>query len=80
MNDIAHAKQYKIAWSRPAERRLWSKFRYLIQVHDEIILQGPHQLKEEIVDLMKTKMEGAAKLRVPLKTDVKYGRCWDSIH
>jgi len=68
--------------ARPAERKLWEKVRMLIQVHDEIILEGPKALRPEIVELVKTNMESVGKghLRVPLAADVKSGNTWESIH
>jgi DNA polymerase I-like protein with 3'-5' exonuclease and polymerase domains len=77
---IWEAKNKLVANSSGATRRMWMKFRQIIQVHDEIMCEGPAQLKDEIIELMTREMENAATLRVPLKTDVKCGRCWDDIH
>jgi DNA polymerase-1 len=80
MRDIWQEKWRRVRNSRPAERKLWMRYRFLLQVHDELILECPTELKEEGAEVMKTKMEGAATLRVPLPVDVKFGRCWDNIH
>ena len=80
MVDIAQERERRILWSRPAESKLWKKLRYLLQVHDEVALQGAVELKDETIDLINVKMCGAADLAVPLTADCKSGRCWDDIH
>lgn len=87
---IWEEKNRLVANSRPAARKLWEQFKMIIQVHDEIMFEGPMQIRDEIVELMTTRMETAAELRragpsgstiyVPLKTDVKIGRTWDDCH
>ncbi len=68
--------------ARPAERKLWEKVKILLQIHDELVLEGPKQLKEEISDMFKRNMEsvGQGHLLIPLSVDVKSGRTWDDIH
>lgn len=68
--------------ARPAERKLWEKTRLLLQIHDEVVLEGPKELKPEITEMIKTNMESVGKgyLRVPLAVDVKSGTSWDDIH
>ena len=80
MRNIVRERELKIANSRPAERALWKKYRQLIQVHDEVIGEGPYALRYEIKDLIERNMKGAAKLRVPLESMAKFGACWDDIH
>lgn len=66
----------------PAKRKLWRKVRILMQIHDEVILEGPKQLKAEIIEMVKTNMEsiGQGHLLVPLAVNVKMGISWDDIH
>lgn len=68
--------------ARPAERKLWNKVRLLLQIHDELVIEGPRQLKAEITEMFKEGMEGVGRgaLRVPLAVDVKSGTTWDHIH
>ena len=80
MGRIWEEKERRSYWCPPAERKLWRRTRFVIQVHDEIILVGPRQLEPEIKELIRTKMEGAARLRVPLTADCKSGPSWDHIH
>jgi len=63
-----------------AMRKLWAKVRFLIQVHDEVILEAPAVLKDEVMEIINRQMQGAAKLRVPLVADCKFGRSWDHVH
>jgi DNA polymerase-1 len=80
MRNIVREREKKIANSRPAERALWKKYRMLIQVHDELIGEGPYSIRYEIKDLIERNMKGAAKLRVPLESTAKFGANWDDIH
>jgi DNA polymerase I-like protein with 3'-5' exonuclease and polymerase domains len=76
------AREQKIANSQPAERALWEKFRFLMQIHDECIWQIPRQIADEAKVMVKGCMEGVGKgsLLLPLAFDTKIGRCWDDIH
>lgn len=80
MIHIVQERVRKISQARPAERKLWKKFRFLLQVHDEIVLEGPHVLRYEIKDLIERNMRGAASLRIPLESTAKFGQSWDDIH
>lgn len=77
---IAEERAKNISSSRPAERRLWEQVRFLIQVHDEIVMEGPYAIREEIIDLIERNMKNAAHLKVPLESDCKFGQSWDHIH
>ncbi|MSR22829.1 MAG: DNA polymerase I [Gemmatimonadetes bacterium] len=57
-----------------AER--WAKARLLLQVHDELIFEVPESDVSEVQDFVVAEMEGAMRLRVPLKVDVGVGRSW----
>ena len=52
------------------------KSRMLVQVHDEILLEVPLSEADEVRNLVKEAMEGAAKLSVPLVADIHTGRSW----
>jgi DNA polymerase-1 len=80
MKNIVIEREKRVAAARPAERALWKKFRFLIQVHDEIIQEGPYALRFEIKDLIERNMKSAAQLRVPLESTAKFGQTWDDIH
>ena len=50
--------------------------RMLLQVHDELVLEGPEKEVEEVSALVRHVMEGAAQLRVHLAVDVGAGGNW----
>jgi DNA polymerase-1 len=54
--------------------------RLIMQVHDELVLE----VREKEVDRVKAKviqlMNGAAKLKAPLKVDAGVGNNWDEAH
>jgi DNA polymerase-1 len=68
----------KIAMIRIAgalrERGLAS--RMILQVHDELVLEVPRGEEETATELVKSHMEGAAQLRVPLVVSVGVGMNW----
>jgi len=48
----------------------------LLQVHDELVLEVPEAEAERVGTLVKEKMEGAAKLLVPLQVDLNVAGNW----
>lgn len=48
----------------------------LLQVHDELIVECPEEIAEEICKLVSTEMQQVSKLRVPLIAEAKYGKSW----
>ena len=60
------------------ERKLES--RMLLQVHDELVLECPQGEVDEVRELVRTCMEGAAELRVPLVVDIGVGANWLEAH
>ena len=52
------------------------KSRLLLQVHDELILEGPSSEMEELSELVPRVMEAAVKLAVPLLVDFNQGDDW----
>ena len=52
------------------------KSRVLLQVHDELVLEVTNDEKEKVAGLVKTTMENAVKLSVPLVADVATGKTW----
>jgi len=68
----------KIAMIRlpPALAQAGLQARMLLQVHDELVLEVEEHAVGPTVTLVKSVMESAASLQVPLKTDAKVGRSW----
>lgn len=50
--------------------------RLLLQIHDELILEGPAEEMEILSDLVPEIMEHAVDLSVPLKVDYDQGNTW----
>ncbi|MEM8932360.1 MAG: DNA polymerase I [Acidobacteriota bacterium] len=50
--------------------------RFLLTVHDELVLEGPASEIETLGAMVREEMEGVAELRVPLAVDVGIGDTW----
>lgn len=50
--------------------------RMLLQVHDELIFEVAPQEMERVMELVRSKMENAVQLRVPLKVEIHVGSSW----
>ena len=48
----------------------------ILQVHDELLFEAPKKELGLMGGFVKRKMEGAVRLRVPIKVTVKYGKNW----
>lgn len=68
----------KIAMVRLHRALCEGKFaaRLLLQVHDELVLEAPGEEVERVSALVRTHMEGAARLKVPLVVEVGVGDNW----
>jgi DNA polymerase-1 len=65
---------------------VWKEFkrqnldsRLILQVHDELIVEAKTEEVRQVVQILKTKMENAMKLNVPLKVDIGIGDSWYGI-
>ena len=56
------------------KRKLKSKI--VLQVHDEMMIEALEEEKEEVKDLLKTSMESAANLKVPLIAEISEAKNW----
>lgn len=48
----------------------------LLQVHDELIVECPEEIGQEVAALVSREMEYVAQLRVPLTAEAKIGKSW----
>src|SRR2546423_789804 len=74
----ANADLIKIAMIRiqhALEEKRW-KTRMILQVHDELVFEIPVEELERARKLIKTMMEGVAKLDVPIQVEMKVGKNW----
>ena len=56
------------------------KTKMLLQVHDELVFDVPKNELEDIKTLVKTEMENAYTLNVPLDVEVGVGNDWLEAH
>ncbi|MED6135645.1 hypothetical protein PIB30_048615 [Stylosanthes scabra] len=58
---------------------LRDRCRILLQVHDELVLEVDPLVIREAASLLRTSMEDAVSLLVPLRAKVQVGRTWGSL-
>lgn len=56
------------------------KSRMILQVHDELLFEVREEELEELTQMVKTEMEGAYELSVPIKVDIGHGKSWAEAH
>ncbi len=71
--DIMKIAMIKV-YNELKNRNLKSKI--VLQIHDELLIETLLEEKEEVKEILKTSMENAAKLSVPLKVEVEEGKNW----
>jgi DNA polymerase-1 len=52
------------------------KAKMILQVHDELLFESPHDEMDRLRPLVRKAMEGVHKLAVPLVVDLKAGPNW----
>jgi DNA polymerase I len=63
-----------------ALRKAGLQTQMLLQVHDELLFEVPHDEVEQTKSLVTSAMESAAVLDVPLVVDIGVGRSWADAH
>ena len=48
----------------------------ILQVHDELIIECPTEIAEDVAALVSMEMQQVAQLDVPLVAEAKYGNSW----
>lgn len=48
----------------------------ILQVHDELILDAPKDEMDKAAEMLRSEMENAVQLKVPLKVEIAMGRNW----
>lgn len=68
----------KIAMNRVAEQLKEKQYdaKFILQVHDELILYAKDEQCGEIKEMLRECMENAVKLSVPLRVNVAQGKTW----
>ena len=75
-SDVIKAAMLAIARGLEAGRPARFKARMLLQVHDDLLLEAPPEELGPLSEWVKSEMEGAVKLKVPLVVDLKTGPNW----
>ena len=52
------------------------KSKMILQVHDELVFDTLKEEKDQVIEIIKDKMENIIELKVPLKVDIDYGDNW----
>ena len=71
-------KQSMINIARRIEKESFES-KMLLQIHDELVFEVPPQELEALKTSVREEMESVAKLRIPLKVDIKCGDTWAEI-
>ena len=68
----------KIAMLRvpPALQQAGLSSQMLLQVHDELVLECPQEDLRKTAEVVQKAMEGAYNMKVPLRTEARYGTNW----
>jgi DNA polymerase I len=61
-----------------SDRKLAS--RLILQVHDELLFEGPEGEKKEVERIVRVAMQQAIQIDVPLVVEIGSGRSWDEAH
>ncbi|MBN1550185.1 DNA polymerase I [bacterium] len=56
------------------------KTKMVLQIHDELLFDAPPRESDEVCLIVKSQMENAVRLEVPLKVDIRVGANWAEIH
>ncbi|MCR5079849.1 MAG: DNA polymerase I [Treponema sp.] len=75
--DIVKTAMIKVV-SKLAEEKINAKL--LLQVHDELIFECSENEAEKAVEIIRSEMEGAFKLNVPLRVSIESGKSWGEFH
>ena len=52
------------------------KAKLVLQVHDELVIDCPKNEQDAVAEILKTEMENAVKMAVPLTVEVGVGDNW----
>ena len=48
----------------------------ILQVHDELIVECPEEMAEEVANIVSQQMQSIAQLSIPLLAEAKWGKSW----
>lgn len=76
-SDIMKIALVKV-WKELNEK--YPKAKIIMHVHDELVIESPEDIIDEVIKLVRYEMENAVVLNPPLVVDVKAGDSWLSAH
>ncbi|KAG0620039.1 hypothetical protein M758_4G184200 [Ceratodon purpureus] len=53
--------------------------RLLLQIHDELVMEVDKRVLKDVAQMLRSSMEGATALRVPLRAKLQVGTSWGSL-
>lgn len=59
-----------------ALNRSYPQAQLLLQVHDELIVECPENIAQEVAEIVSREMQQVAVLSVPLTAEAKFGKSW----
>ncbi len=65
------------------DKKIYSEqlpLRMLLQIHDELIFEAPADRAEQLGNMIRSEMETAIELSIPLKVSVEIGDSWGELH
>lgn len=66
----------KLATNRMYHERQTLPFKFLMQIHDELVVECPEELADEVAGFVKHYMEHTTKLSVPVLAESKISKRW----
>ncbi len=72
----ADIMKLSMIWVDAALRERFPEAKLLLQVHDELIVECPEELAQQVADLISIEMASVAQLKVPLLAEAKWGKSW----
>jgi DNA polymerase-1 len=55
----------------------WAGVLMMVQVHDEVLIEAPEEIAQEVGDTLIKVAETAMTLRVPVKMEIGMGKTWE---
>ncbi len=62
------------------DKKLPENAKIILQIHDELLIECPENIFEEVKKIVKVVMENCCNLNVPLTVDIGYGKNWSEAH
>jgi len=74
--DILKRAMIDVHRALEVRRTAGGRARMILTVHDELLFEAPQNETDEVAALVRSGMEGAVALSVPLTVDIGVGRNW----